>query len=72
MKYIRYVAYLLLGRKGVMPRLRKLVYRLGFRPKYGSLFYSPSWELRVGFDHEAFRKAMNNAFENEENKNAPS
>lgn len=39
-----------------MRRLRGLLYRLGVRPKLGSIFYSPSASMVYGF-RDAIRKA---------------
>jgi len=35
---------------GIVRKIRKLVYRLGFRPKMGSVFYSPS--LAIFYVHK--------------------
>lgn len=37
-----------------MALIRRLVYRLGFRPKYGSIFFSPSRDLLLAAQ-EAFK-----------------
>lgn len=48
-----------------MRRIRGLVYRLGFRPKPGSIFYSPSkdWQLALANFGRDFERAMREAQE---------
>lgn len=40
-----------------MRLIRRWVYQLGFRPKPGSIFFSPSMEIALKV-HEAVRKAF--------------
>lgn len=48
-----------------MRHIRGLVYRLGFRPKMGSIFYSPSrtWILATRNIGRDFERAMRQAQE---------
>jgi hypothetical protein len=49
-------------------RIRKLIYRLGFRPTYPSIFYSPSAALNY-IMRDAVRDHLMKIHLEEENKN---
>lgn len=46
-----------------MKRLRRLVYWLGFRPKYGTLFYSPILSYTASYEHKLFSEAAKHYFD---------
>lgn len=50
-----------------MKHIRRWVYRLGFRPKYGTLFYSPSIEMHIVM--RLATESFVNALKGKENKN---
>lgn len=46
-----------------MKHIRLLIYRLGFRPKYGSIFYSPTLSYITSYDRKLFSEAAKHYFD---------
>ncbi len=44
-------------KRRVLGKVRGLIYKVGLRPRQGSIFYSPSLALIFGF-RKAFKKAI--------------